>query len=37
MKTRASLSGLLTCLLLIFCAPLLARSAASAQERLVEP
>jgi len=36
MKTR-SLGGLLTCLPLVFCAPLPAKSAASAQERLAEP
>ena len=36
MKTRASLGGLLTCLLLVFCASLPAKSAAAAQERLAE-
>ena len=36
MKTQSRLTGLLTCLLLVFCAPLSAKSSGSLQERLGE-
>jgi uncharacterized protein (DUF885 family) len=36
MKTQASLTGLLACLLLVFCAPMSAKSPGSVQERLAE-